>query len=49
VTGAFAGSFGTPGRTLSGTVGPGTYQLSVAAQNACGASAFTAAQTVVVP
>jgi trimeric autotransporter adhesin len=49
VNGSFAGSFGTPGRTLSGTVGPGTYQLAVAAQNPCGASAFTAPQTVVVP
>jgi hypothetical protein len=49
VSGSFVGSFGTPGRTLSGTVGPGTYQVSVAAQNACGGSAFTAAQTVVVP
>ena len=49
VSGAFVGSFGTPGRTLSGTVGPGTYHVAVAAQNACGGSAFTAAQTVVVP
>lgn len=49
VTGAFGGSFGTPGRGLSGVVGPGTYHLSVAAQNACGGSAATAVQTVVVP
>lgn len=49
VTGAFAGTFGTPGRTLSGAVGSGTYHLSVSASNACGASAATPVQTVVVP
>lgn len=49
VTGAFAGTFGTPGRTLSGTVGPGTYHLSVAAANACGSSLATPVQIVVVP
>ena len=49
VTGAFGGSFGTVGRGLSGVVGPGTYHLSVAATNACGSSAVTATQTVVVP
>ncbi|MGE3884976.1 MAG: Ig-like domain-containing protein, partial [Vicinamibacterales bacterium] len=49
VTGAFAGTFGTPGRSLSGAVGPGTYHLSVAAANACGSSAATPVQTVVVP
>jgi hypothetical protein len=49
VSGAFAGTFGTPGRTLSGTVGPGSYQLSVSAANACGTSPFSASQTVVVP
>lgn len=49
VGGSFGGSFGTPGRSLSGTVGSGTYHLSVAAENACGRSAATVAQTVVVP
>jgi len=49
VTGAFSGSFGTPGRTLSGAVGPGAYHLSVTAANACGSSAATPVQTVVVP
>ncbi|MCC7180517.1 MAG: cadherin-like domain-containing protein, partial [Acidobacteria bacterium] len=49
VTGAFGGSFGTPGRTLSGAVGPGTYHLSVSAANACGSSAATPVQAVVVP
>jgi hypothetical protein len=47
--GAFIGSIATTGRALSGSVGPGTYQLSVAAVNACGTSAATPAQTVVVP
>lgn len=36
-------------RALSGTVGPGTYTLTVTARNTCGASAPTAAQAVVVP
>ena len=49
VTGAFNGSFATPGRTLSGVVGPGSYTLSVSAANPCGASATTATQTVIVP
>lgn len=49
VGGAFGGSFGTPGRSLSGNVGPGTYHLSVAAANACGVSGATAVQTIVIP
>ena len=49
VTGSFNSTLGTPGRTLSGTVGPGSYTLSVAAANACGMSAATSVQTVVVP
>jgi hypothetical protein len=49
VGGAFSGSFGTPGRTLSGTVPAGTYQFSVLATNDCGASAATAVQSVQVP
>jgi YVTN family beta-propeller protein len=49
VGGAFAGSFTTPGRSLSGTVGPGTYVLTVAATNACGASSATPSQSVTVP
>ncbi|HTM35062.1 MAG TPA: Ig-like domain-containing protein [Vicinamibacterales bacterium] len=48
-SGAFIGSIATTGRALNGSVGPGTYQLSVAAVNACGASSATPAQTVVVP
>jgi hypothetical protein len=49
VTGAHVGQFRTIGRTLSGTVGPGSYGLSVRATNACGASAFTPQQIVTVP
>jgi hypothetical protein len=49
VGGALAGSFATPARTLSGTVAPGTYQLSVVAINGCGASSATDVQTVAVP
>ena len=49
VTGAFVGGFATTGRALSGTVGPGSYTLSVIAVNPCGASAGSPPQTVVVP
>ena len=49
VSGAFSGAFPTAARTLSGTVGAGTYSLRVRALNACGASAFTAAQSITVP
>jgi hypothetical protein len=49
VTGAFAGSFSTAGLTLSGSVGTGSYDLSVRASNACGSSPATAVQTITVP
>jgi hypothetical protein len=49
VTGALTGSFPVEGRTIGGTVGPGTYNLSVAAVNICGTGPATAVQTVVVP
>jgi hypothetical protein len=49
VTGSFAGSYATPARAMSGTVGPGSYTLRVVATNPCGVSAPTASQTVVVP
>ncbi|MGE0360752.1 MAG: beta strand repeat-containing protein [Vicinamibacterales bacterium] len=49
VSGGFVGSFVTPTTSLAGAVGPGTYQLRVAAVNPCGASAFTPVQTVIVP
>jgi len=48
VTGSFVGAFPVTARGLSGTVGPGSYTVSVAAVNACGTSAGTPAQTVVV-
>jgi Tol biopolymer transport system component len=49
VTGSFTGSFSTTTRALSGTVGPGSYSLSVVATNACGDSAATLAPTITVP
>ena len=49
VTGSFVGGFATTVRSMSGTVGPGTYGISVAAVNPCGTSAATATQTVTVP
>jgi hypothetical protein len=49
VTGSFVGSFPTPTRALSGTVGAGSYTFSVLARNACGTSVATPVQTVVVP
>ena len=48
VSGAFNGNFSTAGRTLSGAVAPGTYNLRLTAVNACG-SATTAVQAVSVP
>ncbi|MBL8135577.1 MAG: PD40 domain-containing protein [Acidobacteria bacterium] len=49
VTGAYVGAFATATRGLSGTVGPGAYTVSVVAVNACGPSAASPPQTVVVP
>jgi hypothetical protein len=49
VGGAFVGSFPIVGRAISGTVGPGTYVLSVSATNACGAGPATPPQRVVIP
>jgi YVTN family beta-propeller protein len=48
VTGAFVASFSTTSRSLSGTVGLGTYGLSVAAANACGLGAATPVQSVII-
>jgi Fungalysin metallopeptidase (M36)/Bacterial Ig domain len=48
VTGSVTGNVPTTARFLSGTVGPGTYALSVTAVNACG-SATTPAQSVTIP
>ncbi len=49
VTGAYVGSFATAGRLLSGTAGPGSYTLRVAAVNACGTGPFSPPETVVIP
>ena len=49
VTGSFVGDIPTAARSLSGAVGPGSYGLSVRATNACGSSAPTTVQTVMVP
>ncbi len=49
VSGSFVGSFATAGRTLSGAVTPGSYNVRVKAVNACGASAFTPVQVIAVP
>jgi hypothetical protein len=49
VTGAFVGAFPTTARTLSGSVGAGSYTLAVQSNHACGSSVATAGQTVVVP
>jgi hypothetical protein len=49
VTGSFTGAFPTTDRTLSGTVGPGIYGISLSAANACGEGISSGAQTVAVP
>ena len=49
VTGAFVGSFPTTGRALSSAAAPGSYGVSVVANNACGTSAPTPVQTVTIP
>ncbi|HTM30536.1 MAG TPA: putative Ig domain-containing protein, partial [Vicinamibacterales bacterium] len=49
VTGSFVGSVPLTTSAISAPVGPGSYTLSVASVNACGASAATTPQTVVIP
>ena len=49
VTGSFVGSVPITGRAISGAVPSGSYTFSLQAVNACGGSAFTAGQTVVIP
>ncbi len=49
VTGSVNAALPFAGRVLTVPAPPGTYTVRVRADNACGASAFTAAQTVVVP
>jgi hypothetical protein len=48
VTGAYVGTVPVTGRTVSGTVSPGGYTLSVAAVNRCGSSTASATTTVVI-
>jgi len=47
--GAYSGRIPTSGRALSGTVGPGTYELSVFAANPCGDGPATPVQTLTIP
>jgi YVTN family beta-propeller protein len=49
VTGSFTGTFAVASRTIGGTVGRGSYGLSVAGTNACGQGPATPAQVIVVP
>jgi len=49
VSGAVSLALPVTGRTLSSPAPPGTYSFTVAAQNACGTSAATSAQTVTIP
>ena len=49
VSGGFNGSFATSGRSMSGTVGAGSYSLNVVATNACGSSVASPVQVVTVP
>jgi len=49
VSGSFVGSVPLTTRAISAPVGPGSYTISVASVNACGASAATTPQTVVIP
>ena len=49
VTGSFMGSVPVSGRRLNAAVPSGAYGLRLQAVNACGASAFSPVQTVVIP
>jgi Tol biopolymer transport system component len=49
VTGAFNGAVPLTARTITAAVAPGTYNISVQAVNACGASPATPVQAVTVP
>ena len=49
VTGALVSTFTTVERSVSGSVGPGTYSVSVTAENDCGISPPAAPVTIVVP
>ncbi len=49
VTGSFVGALPLPVKGVSGAVPAGTYNLSITAANACGASAPSPVQTVIMP
>lgn len=49
VSGSVVGGLPLTARQVSGTIGPGSYGLSVAAANACGVSAATPVQMVTIP
>ena len=49
VTGSFVGTLPTTGRRLAGTVGPGSYTISVAGVNACGTGTAATPITVTIP
>jgi hypothetical protein len=49
VTGAYVGSFPVTTRSVSGSVGPGSYTVTVTSRNSCGVSAPTLPVTIVVP
>jgi hypothetical protein len=49
VSGAFVGSFAVSARSLSGSVGPGSYTITVTSRNSCGSSGASTPITVVVP
>lgn len=49
VRGTLAGAVTVPGRSVSGTVGPGTYEFAVAAAGVCGLSSDSPRQVVTVP
>ncbi len=49
VTGAYVGSVPATTRSLSGSVGPGSYTIAVTSRNSCGSSVSSSPITVVVP
>ncbi|MGE3470290.1 MAG: hypothetical protein AB7O28_08080, partial [Vicinamibacterales bacterium] len=49
VTGTFAATIRATGRAFEAAAPPGSYVVSVAAENACGTSAPTAARLLQVP
>ena len=49
VSGSWSGAIPVTSRALTGTVGPGTYTISVVAANPCGVGAATAPRVVTIP